>query len=108
MEREAFVAQGSVSDPDLVAELRRFISEHELADSLLARRPVVAPAMWEPESPRFPPGHVLTQRFRIASFIAGGGMGEVNEAEDLELGGRVALKCIRPTSVVSWLAAPSA
>jgi hypothetical protein len=35
-------------------------------------------------------------RHRIARFIGRGGMGEVYEAEDLELGGRVALKTIRP------------
>src|SRR5688572_17288905 len=34
-------------------------------------------------------------RYRIVRFIARGGMGEVYEAEDLELGGRVALKTVR-------------
>src|SRR5207247_858683 len=38
---------------------------------------------------------VVGRRFRIVRFIARGGMGEVYEAEDLELGGRVALKAIR-------------
>jgi len=44
----------------------------------------------------FRPGDVLAQRFKIMRFLAQGGMGEVYEAEDLELGGRVALKTIRP------------
>jgi serine/threonine-protein kinase len=44
----------------------------------------------------FSPGDLLAGRFRIARFIAAGGMGEVYEAEDSELGGRVALKTIRP------------
>ena len=35
---------------------------------------------------------VLAQRFKIVRFLAQGGMGEVYEAEDLDLGGRVALK----------------
>jgi tetratricopeptide (TPR) repeat protein/TolB-like protein/tRNA A-37 threonylcarbamoyl transferase component Bud32 len=43
----------------------------------------------------FSPGDVLATRFRIMRFIAQGGMGEVYEAEDSELGGRVALKTIR-------------
>lgn len=43
----------------------------------------------------FSPGDVLAGRFRIVRFIAAGGMGEVYEAEDSELGGRVALKTIR-------------
>src|SRR6266540_5018459 len=44
----------------------------------------------------FRPDDVLSRRFRIVTFLAQGGMGEVYEAEDLELGGRVALKTIRP------------
>ena len=38
---------------------------------------------------------MLARRFRIVRFIARGGMGEVYEAEDVELGDRVALKAIR-------------
>ncbi len=37
----------------------------------------------------------MAERFRITRFIARGGMGEVYEAEDIELHERVALKCIR-------------
>jgi serine/threonine protein kinase/tetratricopeptide (TPR) repeat protein len=43
----------------------------------------------------FPPHSVLANRFRVVRFIARGGMGEVYEAEDLELHERVAVKCIR-------------
>lgn len=43
----------------------------------------------------FSPGDVLGERFRIVGFLGRGGMGEVYEAEDLEVGGRVALKAIR-------------
>jgi eukaryotic-like serine/threonine-protein kinase len=51
-----------------------------------------------PPAPSLKPGHMLAGRFRIVRFIAQGGMGEVWEAEDLELPGeRVALKTIRPT-----------
>ena len=42
------------------------------------------------------PGDLLQNRFRIRRFVGQGGMGEVYEAEDQELGGRVALKAIRP------------
>jgi serine/threonine protein kinase/tetratricopeptide (TPR) repeat protein len=41
-------------------------------------------------------GDVLASRFRIVRFIGRGGMGDVYEAEDLELGERVALKTVRP------------
>jgi tetratricopeptide (TPR) repeat protein/TolB-like protein len=44
----------------------------------------------------FSPGHLLAGRYRIVRFVARGGMGEVYEAEDLELGERVALKTVRP------------
>src|SRR5881296_3051643 len=45
----------------------------------------------------FRPDDVLAQRFKIVRFVAQGGMGEVYEAEDLELGGRVALKTVLPS-----------
>ena len=44
----------------------------------------------------FQSSDVLCDRFRVVRFIARGGMGEVYEAEDLELGERVAIKTIRP------------
>ncbi|HUH02654.1 MAG TPA: serine/threonine-protein kinase, partial [Kofleriaceae bacterium] len=42
------------------------------------------------------PGAVLVDRYRVVRFVARGGMGEVYEAEDMELGARVAIKTIRP------------
>jgi serine/threonine protein kinase/tetratricopeptide (TPR) repeat protein len=45
---------------------------------------------------RFNSGYILNERFRVVGFIAAGGMGEVYEAEDLELGGQVAIKLMRP------------
>src|SRR5215831_7676079 len=41
-------------------------------------------------------GRLLAGRFKIIRFLAKGGMGEVYEAEDLELREHVALKTIRP------------
>ncbi|HTQ48197.1 MAG TPA: protein kinase [Polyangiaceae bacterium] len=48
----------------------------------------------ESERPRFAPGALVGNRFRIVRFLARGGMGEVFEAEDLELRTTVALKCL--------------
>ena len=46
--------------------------------------------------PAFHDEDVIADRYRIIRFIARGGMGEVYEAEDLTLHGRLALKTIRP------------
>ncbi len=43
-----------------------------------------------------PGGQTLAGRFRIVRFLGQGGMGEVYEAEDLELNEQLALKTIRP------------
>ena len=45
--------------------------------------------------PLFSVGDQLAGRFRVVRFVARGGMGEVYEAEDLDLGEKVALKTIR-------------
>ena len=44
----------------------------------------------------FSPNQLVASRYRVARFIGAGGMGEVYEAEDIELSERVALKTIRP------------
>ncbi|HEV8267482.1 MAG TPA: protein kinase, partial [Thermoanaerobaculia bacterium] len=45
--------------------------------------------------PTFALGEVVAERYMIARFIAQGGMGEVYEADDLELNERVALKVVK-------------
>lgn len=44
----------------------------------------------------FMPGDLVAERYCIIRPVARGGMGLVYEAEDTELGGRVALKALRP------------
>ncbi len=44
----------------------------------------------------FKAGEIVASRWKIVRFLAQGGMGEVYEAEDIELGERVALKTVRP------------
>jgi Tfp pilus assembly protein PilF len=51
------------------------------------------------ETPReelFQPDELVAGRYRVLRAVARGGMGLVYEAEDTELGGRVALKALRP------------
>ena len=95
-EREAFVRNAAAGDAALLDELLRLVKESERESDLLSR-PILADAraVTQEETPRFAPSAVLARRFRIVRFIAGGGMGEVYEAEDVELGDRVALKAIR-------------
>jgi len=57
------------------------------------------PAAGAPESSSavaFAPGNHVAGRYRIVRFIASGAMGEVYAAEDLIVGGEVALKAVRP------------
>ncbi|MDA8019210.1 MAG: protein kinase [Thermoanaerobaculia bacterium] len=49
-----------------------------------------------PTRPIFEPGQVVADRYRVIRFLAQGGMGEVYEAEDVELLQEVALKTISP------------
>jgi len=45
--------------------------------------------------PTLPEGTLVAQRYRIAKFVGAGGMGEVYEAEDIELRAQIALKSVR-------------
>ncbi len=46
--------------------------------------------------PALTPGQVLASRYQVTAFLGHGAVGEVYEAEDLELGERIAIKILRP------------
>jgi serine/threonine protein kinase/tetratricopeptide (TPR) repeat protein len=98
------------SDQALRAEVERLLAEHDQAGSFLSSPAignvldselstasvvgtVVVPAKRKHE---LSTGEVLAGRFRLVRFIARGGMGEVYEAEDLDLHERVAIKTVLP------------
>ena len=92
-ERPAFLASAS-QDAVVVREVERLLANHDDAGSFLSS-PAAGAVYQGDSSPSFSPGDLLAERFRITRFIARGGMGEVYEAEDVELRERVALKSIR-------------
>lgn len=49
-----------------------------------------------PERRTLAPGDLVAARFRVTRFLGRGGMGEVYQVDDLELGGSLALKTLKP------------
>ena len=95
-ERRTFAIEASAGDVELLREVLRLLVENDRETGLLSTPAVVFPRpMAADMGPRFAESMLLARRFRIVRFIARGGMGEVYEAEDLELGENVALKTIR-------------
>jgi eukaryotic-like serine/threonine-protein kinase len=87
-------------EPAVLQEVERLLASHSEAGDFMAASP--SPSLLDPTAPLQPSlaaGTLLSDRFRITRFLARGGMGEVYEAEDIELRGRVALKTIRPELV---------
>jgi eukaryotic-like serine/threonine-protein kinase len=91
------------ADASVRAEVERLLAEHDEAETFLAT-PVPGDIAPEAESTvvtqKLCGGELLAGRFCIIRFLAGGGMGEVYEAEDQELRERVAIKIIRPEALV--------
>ncbi|MBV8049817.1 MAG: protein kinase, partial [Acidobacteriaceae bacterium] len=95
-ERNSFVA-GAAQDPAVRGEVERLLAHHVESGGFLSRTAVAvgfAPVP-KPENQSLSAGDFVADRFRIIRFLARGGMGEVYEAQDLELQDRVALKFIR-------------
>jgi serine/threonine protein kinase/tetratricopeptide (TPR) repeat protein len=88
----------SDAEEDLQAEVLRLLSSLSEAGNFL-EQPVaqgLASSGVDLDEGSFPPEKLLADRFKIIRFLAKGGMGEVYEAEDLELHEHVAIKAVRP------------
>lgn len=95
--REEFVRTACGADQEMLQHVLRLLAGHDHAGGDLSQPlfPLLTAEIPE-QPPRFLPDTVLARRFRVVRLVARGGMGDVYEAEDLELHTRVALKAIRP------------
>jgi eukaryotic-like serine/threonine-protein kinase len=97
--REAFLRTKSADD-SVRAEVERLLAEYDEAGTFLSSPALAAiPLSLKRQANRFSEGEILGEKFKILRFVAHGGMGEVYEAEDLELHERVALKTLRPDNL---------
>ncbi|MEO6037309.1 MAG: protein kinase, partial [Saprospiraceae bacterium] len=93
---EAFLKTECAGDEDLLAKARRLLELHRQTGLALDRSPA-GQSLQDLLLPRaLEPGQLLAGRFRVGSFLGEGGIGEVYEAEDLELAQRLAIKTLHP------------
>ena len=93
-EREAFIDNIAAQEELLGRQLRDLVRAHEASTNSMEPLPAEPRIAFE-GGRCFSVNELVLDRFRIVRFIGRGGMGEVYEAIDIELG-RVALKTIRP------------
>jgi eukaryotic-like serine/threonine-protein kinase len=96
--RSTFVVEACQGDGQLKAEVENLLAGEARVDGSFLN-PVTRVSLftdWPITQPIFRDHQVISRRFEILRFLGRGGMGEVYEARDLDLGERVALKAIRP------------
>ncbi len=92
-QRPEFVSQIYALDPELGSELSALLRAHD-QQTLPVDRPFVR--LEQPAREQaFYIGQLVLDRFEILRYLGAGGMGEVYEANDRQMG-RIALKTIRP------------
>jgi serine/threonine protein kinase len=93
-DRDEFLRRECAGDEAMRSELIRWLEEDAKGSGFLDRPAWADDTESMPAAIALSSGEVVSGRYRIVRFIARGGMGEVYEAEDLELRGRVALKTL--------------
>ena len=91
-EREGVLAAECGEDAALRARVEGLLAHHDETGSMEILPKVMAGGY----APSLATGRLVSKRFRIRRFIGKGGLGEVYEASDEELGGVLALKIILP------------
>ena len=93
--RARFVADACRGDSEARRELETLLARGEVGTDSLDRPFINFKDFWSPAQRQFQDGELIDGRFLIVRLLGSGGMGNVYEAEDRELG-RIALKTIRP------------
>ncbi len=96
--RSAYLDKACGEDLELRARVEALLVQDDAEGGLFDSDAESEWALAPSEPPKaFEEGELLGERFRVLRYVGRGGMGEVYEAEDCELGGRVALKTLRPS-----------
>ena len=102
-ERSQFVTDACHGDEPLLLEVSGLLDADDQATSFLKTPAIRLYNVFDihsladrPHVDLLPEGELISGRFEIKRLLGQGGMGQVYEARDTELGVRVALKTIRP------------
>ncbi len=93
-DRAAFIESACGGDLELKTQLKQLLDANQQVTGSLDVPLAHLNGFLDDKCARFQPGELVLGRFRIVRPIGRGGMGEVYEAEDLQLGA-IALKTIR-------------